>query len=102
MTRAAPRGTTNRNARGSAADRRLRKQWLLDSFGDGESAKCELRVSPRCAVTVDFVTITVDRWPTAGCDGGTYSRENIRPACGSCNSVDGGRTGARRRREQRR
>lgn len=97
MTRAVPRGTTNRNARGSAADRRLRKLWLLETFGDGETAKCSLMVSAKCLEIVTFETITVDRWPLAGCDGGTYSRGNIRPACGPCNQSDGGALGALRR-----
>ena len=91
-TRAAskPRGTTNGNARGSAEDRRVRKQWLLDNFGNGETAKCY-----RCPTVVDFVTITVDRI-IPGCEGGTYRRGNIRPACAPCNEETGGRLGAQR------
>lgn len=50
----APRGTTNRNQRGNTADRRARRQWLLNTF-----------------------------------DGGTYAYDNIRPACGPCNSRAG-------------
>lgn len=78
------RGTTNTNARGNAADRRVRKQWLLDTFGDGETAPCAFCFGP---VTLD--TITVDRFPVPGCQGGRYVRGNIRPACGPCNSVHG-------------
>lgn len=33
--------------------------------------------------------LTVDRI-TPGCQGGTYRRTNIRPACGPCNSETGG------------
>lgn len=40
-----------------------------------------------CLLTVD--TVTVDRIKP-GCKGGTYRRENIRPACGGCNSETGG------------
>jgi HNH endonuclease len=32
--------------------------------------------------------VSVDRI-IPGCQGGTYRRENIRPACGRCNSVYG-------------
>jgi len=93
MTTPTKRGTTNTNARGSALARRRRKQWLLDNFGDGVTAPCSFE----CGVLVDFDTITVDRFPVAGCDGGRYVRGNIRPGCGTCNSADGGRMGARRR-----
>lgn len=91
------RGTTNRNDRGSVRNRRVRKTWLLATFGDGTTAECALRVSPRCQVTVTFETITVDRYPIPGCEGGRYVRGNIRPACGPCNEYDGGRLGAARR-----
>lgn len=33
--------------------------------------------------------LTVDRI-IPGCKGGTYRRDNIRPACGGCNSETGG------------
>lgn len=78
------RGTTNRNARGSSEDRRRRRQWLLDSFGDGTEAPCSY-----CQIPVDFETITADRHPIPGCRGGRYVRGNIRPACGPCNSKHG-------------
>jgi hypothetical protein len=78
------RGTSNRNDRGSAATRRRRKWWLLETFGDGVKAPCY-----RCEVMLDFVTLTVDRI-TPGCRGGRYVRGNIRPACGRCNSETGG------------
>jgi hypothetical protein len=38
---------------------------------------------------LDDATITVDRI-VPGRDGGTYRRNNIRPACGPCNSETGG------------
>jgi hypothetical protein len=93
------RGTTNRNARGGSAARRIRKQWLLDTFGDGENADCFLRL-PGCCGWVDFATVWVDR-KTKGCEGGTYERDNIRPACGPCNMRDGGQEGQRRMRARR-
>lgn len=93
MTR---RGTSNSNSRGGSKDRRIRKQWLLDNFGDGVSAPCSFG----CGVFVTFETITVDRFPIAGIDGGTYKRGNIRPACGACNSADGSAKGHERRRKR--
>jgi hypothetical protein len=97
MTATRPRGTTNRNARGSVSDRQARKLWLLTTFGDGTSAPCALAVSSKCQGTVTVDTITVDRYPVAGVDGGTYRRDNIRPACGPCNAADGARLGNSRR-----
>lgn len=43
----------------------------------------------RCGELLTTDTMTVDRI-VPGCDGGTYRRNNIRPACGSCNSETGG------------
>lgn len=101
MTR--PRGTTNRNARGGADQRRARKAWLLAEFGDGASAECALSAHPRCLGRVTMDTITVDRYPVPGIEGGTYRRGNIRPACPVCNYSQGGKLGNERRyREQQR
>ncbi len=83
MTKTNPRGTSNGNSSGSAYDRRARKAWLLVTFGDGYTAPCFF-----CAFEVDWHTLTVDRI-IPGILGGTYRRDNIRPACGSCNSIDG-------------
>ena len=90
------RGTTNRNDRGSAADRRTRKLWLLREFGDGATARCALAVSPRCPGVVTFDTLSVDRI-VPGVDGGRYVRGNIQPSCGPCNSVAGALLGVARR-----
>lgn len=87
------RGTSNTNSRGSSSDRRIRKQWLLDNFGDGTIAICSFE----CGTELTFDTITVDRYPISGIEGGTYKRDNIRPACGRCNSADGAAMGAARR-----
>lgn len=89
------RGTSNTNARGSAADRRRRKAWLLAEFGDGISAVCSF---DGCDVMLTFTTITVDRYPVPGIEGGGYSRGNIRPACAAHNSEHGGRLTHERRR----
>lgn len=98
------RGTTNRNVRGSAKDRQRRREWLVATY----RADCDVATiltnlvlpvslgtaTPACRcyrcgrlLTVD--TVTVDRI-IPGCQGGTYRRDNIRPACGTCNSGTGG------------
>jgi hypothetical protein len=88
LTTPTRRGTSNSNDRGSAEDRRRRKQFLLDTWGDGFTTRCEFC---RCPLTWD--TLTVDRFPIPGRLGGRYTRDNIRPACGACNSEDQGRAG---------
>lgn len=42
----------------------------------------------RCGRLLTVETVTVDRI-IPGCYGGTYRRNNIRPACGACNSETG-------------
>lgn len=101
MTRSADRrSTTNRHVTGNSYDRRRRKQWLLDTFGDGISAPCSLACHPACLAIVTFATIWVDRI-IPGCEGGTYRRDNIQPACGPCNMSDGGKIGVARKRGKR-
>lgn len=110
------RGVSNGNERGSAEQRRRRKEWLIETYradvdlpwdpahraallpidgvplGTGEPAcRCY-----RCGRVLVFDTLTVDRI-TPGCvktakypNGGTYVRENIRPACEGCQSKVGG------------
>jgi hypothetical protein len=70
--------------RGSSYDRRARRAWMLDTFGDGVTAPCY-----RCGESLTDETITADRI-VPGRDGGRYVRTNIRPACGPCNSETGG------------
>jgi 5-methylcytosine-specific restriction endonuclease McrA len=82
--------------RGSAVDRRRRKHYLLATYGDGATTRCAF-----CKIELTADTVTVDRFPIPGKLGGRYTRDNIRPACGPCNSEDQGRqatlalTGAR-------
>lgn len=78
------RGTSNANDRGNTEDRRRRKRYLLDTYGDGETVQCSF-----CPAVLDFAALTVDRI-TPACKGGAYRRDNIRPACGPCNSRLGG------------
>lgn len=84
MRRGGPRGTTNRNARGNTRARRARRAYLLKAYeavhGPGY-ALCY-----RCGLLLDEKTLTVDRI-IPGSRGGTYRRNNIRPACGTCNSA---------------
>lgn len=105
----ARRGTTNSNARGGSDDRRRRREWLVATYranedvrvlelyhgslvvgvnvGAGEPAcRCY-----RCGKLLTVETLTVDR-VVPGCQGGTYARTNIRPACGGCNSSTGATT----------
>lgn len=87
------RGTTNRNARGSSADRRRRREYLVAEFGDGTVVVCST-----CPAVLTVDTVTADRYPVPGCEGGRYVRGNIRPMCAACNSSSGGKLGAERRR----
>jgi 5-methylcytosine-specific restriction endonuclease McrA len=43
----------------------------------------------RCGQPLHYGTLTVDRI-IPGCRGGKYQLDNIRPACGPCNSETGG------------
>lgn len=91
------RSTSNSNVRGSAKQRRERKKWLLEKFGNGEYASCMMEQhSASCPGKINFETMTVDRYPIPGCEGGRYVRGNIRPAWGPCNYADGGSKGAAR------
>lgn len=104
----ARRGTTNGNARGGSDDRRRRREWLVATF----RANADLIVIPfnppvttatligmgvpacrcyRCGKLLTAETVTVDRI-VPGCQGGTYRRSNIRPACQHCNSSTGATT----------
>lgn len=115
--RMAGRGTSNGNDRGSSAARAARRAWLVETFransdlssytvqphpwypptremvpfGSGEPAcRCY-----RCGLLMTEDSLTVDRI-VPGCDGGTYRRNNIRPACGPCNSETGGKLAHRK------
>lgn len=107
----ATRGTTNRNARGGSDARRARRTWLVQCYrANRDVVVIDLPYGPvvvdvdpgtegaqpacrcyRCGVLLTVDTVTVDRIKP-GCQGGTYRRDNIRPACGPCNSETGGRT----------
>lgn len=100
MRRSDRRSTSNKNETGSSYDRRVRKLWLLDEFGNGIKAPCMMRCSPNCEETVSLATLTVNRI-IPGCEGGRYVRANIEPACAACNTLDGSLLGVARKRELR-
>jgi hypothetical protein len=79
------RGTSNSNARGSARDRRRRREWLVQTYGRGGRVLCWRG----CGTWLTAHTLTVGRL-IPGCRGGTYRRENIRPECAPCNMSWGG------------
>jgi hypothetical protein len=67
--------------RGSARNRRARKQWLLTKFGDGVECPCTW-----CGVTLTVFTLQQDRLVP----GGPYRRDNLVPACARCNIARNG------------
>jgi hypothetical protein len=106
------RGTSNGNERGSAEGRRRRREWLVATYRadvdvhlgaclwPGQCTVSHLAAVPlgqgtpacrcyRCGALLTVETVTADRIKP-GCQGGTYKRSNIRPACGLCNSITGG------------
>jgi hypothetical protein len=107
----ARRGTSNGNARGGSDARRRRREWLVLTYrADKDVVVIELAHGPlivdvplssenaqpacrcyRCGQLLTVDTVTVDRI-IPGCQGGTYARNNIRPACSTCNSSTGATT----------
>ncbi len=93
----APRGTTNANSRGSAANRARRRQWLVDVFGWRLPDGTGIVLCYRCSVPLlqdedpdaPGQSLTVDRI-IPGCEGGRYVQGNIRPACRLGNESTGG------------
>lgn len=84
-------GRCNSAERGSAANRRARKRWLLSPEaqwgGDGETVPCW-----ECGVLCgpDDVDLVADR-VIPGERGGTYARDNIAPHCSLCSCRQGQR-----------
>jgi hypothetical protein len=104
------RGTSNSNERGSSEARRRRREWLVKTYRadlsihrwDSEIHQMVPQPTCRCyrcgcLLTVD--TVTVDRI-IPGCKGGKYRRDNIRPACGRCNSETGGALSHEKKRKK--
>jgi len=84
------RGTSNGNSRGGSVQRARRRQYLVNAYGDGTTVKCALQLAG-CTDVLTVETVTVDRI-VPGCQGGTYRRDNIQPACAGCNSRHGSTT----------
>lgn len=101
------RGTSNANVRGNSKQRAARRAWLLKVFesdqGEG-TCRCyrcgkvlteggEVKVTETSGnSTIIYLAeyaLTVDRI-IPGAQGGTYARNNIRPACLRCNMETGG------------
>ncbi len=61
---------------------------MLETFGDGTTCPCAFE---GCDKVLTFETVTADRYPKSGKEGGRYIRGNLRPACSFCNSSDGQR-----------
>ena len=70
--------------RGNAHDRRRRKAWLLEAFGDGTLVACR-----HCWTSCDYAEVTADRI-VPGHAGGRYIRSNLRPSCLRCAHSQGG------------
>ncbi len=68
--------------RGSNWDRRIRKLWLLRTFGDGQTVPCV-----HCGAKLTYETVESDRIVA----GASYRRENIQPSCRHCNASRGDR-----------
>jgi 5-methylcytosine-specific restriction endonuclease McrA len=62
--------------RGNASDRRARKLWMLRTWGNGVTCPCV-----HCNSVLSYETVEADRI----IPGASYRRENVQPACRSCN-----------------
>lgn len=62
--------------RGNSRDRRARKLWMLETWGDGKSCPCV-----HCGTKLRYSTVEADRIVP----GGSYRRSNVQPACRACN-----------------
>lgn len=100
------RGTSNGNDRGSVANRRARRAWMMETYASDVEGLVRCYRCGTCLFNPDdkpeafhpfALPLTIDRI-IPGTKGGTYRRTNIRPACGSCNSSTGGKLARRGKR----
>lgn len=63
--------------RGNARNRRARKLWMLATWGDGTKCPCV-----HCGAQLDYDSVEADRIVC----GGSYRRDNVQPACRTCNN----------------
>lgn len=66
--------------RGSSADRRARRAYLLRTYGDGQTCGCV-----HCGCDLTDATVEADRIDP----NGGYARANVLPACRVCNAARG-------------
>lgn len=89
------RGTSNRNERGSAAQRRARRRRLADRHAVAGVMTCYRCDVPLLAddVAAELGVPMAERFEVdrivPGVRGGTYADGNVRPACGPCNRETG-------------
>ena len=62
---------------------------LMDDIVEGKSGGTTVLCAFGCGAELTVETATLDRYPIGGHDGGTYRKDNVRAACGSCNSRHG-------------
>lgn len=62
--------------RGNSQSRKMRKLWMLATWGDGQTCPCV-----HCHNAVSFPTVEADRIVP----GGPYRRDNVQPSCRACN-----------------
>lgn len=69
--------------RGNSTDRRRRKEWMLssDQFKRPPGSKGRHVFCTHCGSTLTYSTVEADKKNPAG----TYRRDNVQPACRSCN-----------------
>lgn len=95
------RGTSNTNERGGTPARKARRAWIMKTFASDVAGfvrcyRCgcllynpdTLLLLLTTAITPSPRPLTIDRI-VAGANGGTYRRNNIRPACSPCNIQTG-------------
>lgn len=66
------RQESGEDRRGNAKDRKARKLYLLNRYGNGVTAPCV-----HCGEQLTFETMQADRI----IPGGSYRRENVQPSC---------------------
>jgi len=69
--------------KGNSVDRRRRREFLLNEFGDGHTCPCVY-----CGRRLTDSTLTQDKIYTSH-EGGRYRHDNLVPACEGCNKARG-------------
>ena len=104
-----PRGTSNGNVKGNTEDRRRRRAWMMLVWASDVAGYVRCYRCGKLLYNEDDMPLieedgaerlTIDRI-VPGCFGGTYARNNIRPACGGCNSSTGAPLAAVKKRKRK-